>query len=244
MIPAVCSVCRYTFPSGFSLGGSRNSSVTGCSTTCPKCGGHAPVMDSFTDSSGGLHIQGFFNHLQKFKDQKKLVALQANIESANDSITAVELSEALVELDPSFSQFSQVITSIPPSAIKYFINILMGIITLVIAYQTWQSADENHDETIQLQRDQLELSREEFDHKKEQERKRESEEKHKIEEQINQLRLEFEAKLREVESKQNRYRETSRIQEKVHLKGNQRNKPCPCGSGIKSKRCHPHGFVT
>jgi hypothetical protein len=200
-------------------------------------------MNSFTDSSGELHIQGFFQHLQNFKDHKKLEALQANIEAANDAITAVELSEVLTELDPSFSQFSKVIVSIPPSAIKYFINILMGIITLVIAYQTWQSADENHDETIQLQKDQLELSREEFEYKKDQDKNQETIEKQKIEGQINQLRLDFESKLLEIESKRNKNQGVLPIQAKTGLKGSQRNKPCLCGSGVKSKRCHPHGFV-
>jgi len=200
-------------------------------------------MDSFTDSSGELHVQGLFQHLQQFKDHKKLEALQVNIEAANDAITAVELSEALTELDPSFSQFSKVITSIPPSAIKYFINVLMGIITLVIAYQTWQSADENHDESISLQRDQLELSREEFEYKKEQDKNQESIEKQEIERKINELRFDFERKLREIESSRNRSQRETPIQVKSSLKGSERNKPCPCGSGRKAKRCHPNGMV-
>jgi|GEM_PF-4708580 len=200
-------------------------------------------MDSFTDSRGELHIQGFFQHLQKFNDHKKLEVLQANIEAANDAITAIELSEALTDLYPSFSQFSKVIASIPPSAIKYFIKVLMGIITLVITYQTLQSEDEHHDESIQLQTNQLELSREEFEYKKEQDKKQESIEKQKIEEQINELRFDFESKLREIESKRNRPHQATSVQAKSSLKGNQRNKPCPCGSGRKSKKCHPNGIV-
>jgi len=241
MIPAVCSACNYTFDSGISLGGSKLSVVTSCSSACPRCGKYAPVMDSYTDVNGELHIGGMFKHLQNIKDHKKLEKLQAHIEAENDSITALELSNALTELDPSFSKFSKLITSIPPSAIKDFINTLITIIALIVAFQTLNSADENHDESIELQKEQLKLSREEFEYNKQQNMMKELIEKQEIENQINQLRLEFEKKLRETQATQLKIKKST-SRKSLQVKGNQRNKPCPCGSGIKSKKCHPQGF--
>ncbi|MGR3970359.1 SEC-C metal-binding domain-containing protein [Shewanella sp. 1180_01] len=34
----------------------------------------------------------------------------------------------------------------------------------------------------------------------------------------------------------------SSFQPKCNLKGNQRNVPCLCGSGLKAKKCHPNGY--
>jgi len=113
-IPAVCNRCGFTFPSPFSLGG-RNSAVIDCGTNCPKCGGDARVLDSFTDSQGRLHIRDFFNYVQEFKDPQKLIELKSNLEAANDTITPVELADSLAKIEPGIENFKSVIQSIPAS---------------------------------------------------------------------------------------------------------------------------------
>ena len=62
-LPARCNRCGYAFASPFSLDNCINSSVVGCSTSCPKCGGNATVIDGYTDSEGRLHIQDVFKYV-------------------------------------------------------------------------------------------------------------------------------------------------------------------------------------
>lgn len=240
-IPAVCDSCGFVFQSPFSLAGSRNSQVLNCGTNCPKCNGNARVIDSYTDASGQLRFGRLVNQLKSLTDLGKLQSFKDQVAANEDQITAIEISEALTELDPSFSNYTSLVKSIPPSAIKYFINLVMGIITLVIAYQTWQSADENHEESLELQRDQLSLAREEFEYKKKMDKGESVGEREKLEGKIDTLRKEFEAKLESLANSNDK-----RIQareKKSPVKGNMRNKPCPCGSGIKAKKCHPNGCV-
>lgn len=241
-IPAVCNRCGYTFVSPFSLGNSRNSAVIGCGTTCPKCGGNASVIDSYTDSEGRLHIQDVFNYVQTFKDTAKLKVLKTDLEAANDKITAEELADTLAEIEPGFDKFKSIIQSLPSASISSFISILVSILTLVILYQTWQSSEDNHNESIGIQKSQLELSREQFEYQKEQDKKDNNsksiadKERENIQKQIDDLKKEFDKKLKNIEQKNNS--NTT----KTRLKGNCRNKPCPCGSGKKAKKCHPNGY--
>lgn len=247
-IPAVCSNCGFTFPSPISLGSSRNSSVTNCSTNCPRCGGSARVLDSFTDSEGQLHIRDLFNFVQNFNDPKKLNEIKSNLEAANDAMTAVELADTLAEIEPGFDNFRKIIRSIPAKSIASFIHVLISIITLVIMYQTWQATEENHDEDIDVSRAQLELSREEFEYKKQQDeinkasKDQADKERNEIKKQIEDLKLEFERKLKVVEGNKSKPVQHINNATKSILKGNCRNKPCPCGSGKKAKKCHPNGF--
>ena len=111
-IPAVCNTCGFTFPSPFSLGG-RNCEVIDCGTNCPKCGGHARVLDSFTDSQGFLHIRGFFNYVQKFQDAKKLIELKSKLEAASENITSIELADSLAKIEPGIENFKNVICENP-----------------------------------------------------------------------------------------------------------------------------------
>jgi hypothetical protein len=240
-IPAVCDSCGFVFPSPFALTGTRNSQVVNCGTNCPRCNGNARVVDSYTDSSGELRFGKIINQLKTITDVEKLNTFKSQMAANEDQLTAAGLSEALTDLDPSFSNFSSLVSSIPPSAIKYFINLLLAIITLVIAYQTWQSADENHDESLELQRDQLSLAREEFEYNKKQDQNETASGKIHLDEKIDNLRSEFENKLNDI---QKANINTDKVQlSRRPLKGNARNKPCPCGSGIKAKKCHRNGCI-
>lgn len=197
------------------------------------------MVDSFTDSQGNLHLQGFISRLTSITNTDKLRGFKRQVEAHEDTVTATELTEALTELDPSFSKFGDLIWSIPPSALKYFINLIMGVITLVIAYQAWQSADENHDDSIELQREQLELSREQFEYQKSRDEKQDAIDEQKLQERIESLKADFEEKLQKIQAEEPK--KEAKRSAKHSLKGNMRNKACPCGSGRKAKKCHPGG---
>lgn len=248
-IPAVCNKCGFTFTSPFSLGNSRNSEILDCSTNCPKCGGHARIFDSFTDSQGRLHIRDFFNYVQQLQDAKKLIELKSKLAAANDAITPVELADSLAKIEPGFENFKSVIQSIPASSLASFISNLLSIITLVIMLQTWQATEENHDETMSVQQAQFELSRKQFEYQKQQDKNNQNNQgqaekvREEIKRQIEDLKRDFEIKLQHVEEKNSRPAQRAISMQKLKLKGNCRNKPCPCGSTKKAKKCHPNGYV-
>lgn len=86
------------------------------------------------------------------------------VEAANEPLTTEVLVDTLVALEPSFEKFKQVLYSIPKEKIRYFIQILLTIIPLVISYKTLLSTDENHREDIALQKEQQNLARKQFEY--------------------------------------------------------------------------------
>jgi xanthosine utilization system XapX-like protein len=239
-IPAVCSKCGFTFPSPFGLANTINSAVVGCSTNCPKCGGEAYVADSFTDSQGGLHISEFFNYVRNLRDAKKLEELKSNLETADASTTATELADSLAEIEPSFAMFRNLIQAIPTE----FIVMLIGLLTLIVNFQIYQLTKKNNEESLGVQRSQLELSREQFAYQKEKDKNDQTAQRQleKEREIIGKKIADFEKKLNEVEQKSKATTKANPTRTPT-LKGNSRNKPCPCGSGKKAKKCHPNGYL-
>lgn len=250
-LPCKCTnpLCGYSFNAPNPVGGNAgiNCAFTDCSTTCPRCGQAARYADWHTDDKGAFHLHEVFDYVRNIKDTSKLQTLKADLEAANDAVTAQELADTLADIDPSFLQFKNVIKSIPTNLIANFISILVTILTLVILYQTMRSADENHDENIELQKEQIKLSREEFEYKKQKDVKRDikrtetNKEIEDLQEQINSLRQEFDKNIGLINAN-NKHVSNANIKGKSNLKGNCRNKPCLCGSGIKAKKCHPDGF--
>ncbi|MES9925289.1 MAG: SEC-C metal-binding domain-containing protein [Candidatus Thiodiazotropha endolucinida] len=247
--PAVCNQCGFIFPSPFSLAGTRNSAVVGCATNCPKCGGSARILDSFTDSAGRLYVKDLFDYIQNYRKPQKLEELKNNLEAANDEITAGELADTLLEIEPGFSRFSELIKSLPGSAVTNLVTILISLITLVITYQTWVGGAEEHEEKMEIERAQLEIARENLEYQKQMDKEQENQDKQaelereKIKAQIEQLKLNFEKKLKDAARTQPSQTTQTPTKGKTRIKGNQRNKPCPCGSGLKAKKCHPNGFL-
>ncbi len=247
-VPAVCTSCGIKFPSGQSLGSGRGNVIQGCTTICPKCGGHAMILDSFTDSFGKLHVRDIFVHVQHFSDVEKLTTLKSNLEAANEVISAVELTEVLIEVDPAFAKFKELILALPISSIPTLINILLQIIVLVVMYKSMLNTEENHEENLELQSSQLELSREQFEYQKQKDKKDELKQD-KVDEDIDNLKTKIEDLkeyfVKELNNHNGNIQASGAINKsrKLHkLKGNCRNKPCPCGSGRKAKKCHPRGF--
>lgn len=239
VLPCKClnPSCGYSFyarnPVG---GGGSNISFVGNATNCPRCGQMAQYSDWNTDSQGKFQLDGFFGAVRRLKNPEKIETLKADLESANDSITAEELSDVLVAIDPSFQRFSETLRSIPFSAINSLVQTLVAILTLLVIYQNWQSTQDNHQENIELQREQFEYQK-----LADSEQARDHDRVDQIDAEIERLKRDFENRLRELERPKESKKEASNSP-KPGLKGNCRNKPCPCGSGKKAKKCHPQGF--
>jgi hypothetical protein len=196
----------------------------------------AQYSDWHTDSQGKFQLDGFFGAVRRLKNSEKIETLKTDLEAANDSMTAEELSDVLVAIDPSFQRFRETLRSIPFSAINSLVQTLVAILTLLVIYQNWQTTEENHEENLELQREQFEYQKS-MDSEQAKDRDRIDQ----IDDEIEQLKHDFENRLRELESL-GEVRKQASEPTKSGLKGNCRNKPCPCGSGKKAKKCHPQGF--
>lgn len=250
-LPCQCTnpKCGITFQARNPVGGGgSNIRFTGNMTNCPRCGKKAYYTDWNTDSQGIFHLRGFFSALRDFQDAEKLRTLKIDLESANDSITANELADALVRLEPGFEKLKKTLDSIPAKKIESLANTILAIITIILMIKTWQASNENHEESMALQREQQHLSREQFEYQKERDTKQNTidsqadQERDELKRQIDHLQRQLEEKLNEISSQElNGSAGASRTQGSK-LKGSYRNKPCPCESGKKAKKCHPNGY--
>lgn len=231
-LPCICNnpKCGCQFYANNPIGGSAGShfSFFGNKTTCPKCGNTARYIDWSTDSQGNFHLHGFFNVVREIKDVEKLKNIKAELEAANDAVTATELADTLAELDPNFSKFRNLVKEIPPSETKFFITTLLQFIILVMMVLTWRSSQEQHDENIKILQDQQVFAKEQFDYQKQRDISddKTKDEINEINKKISEIQSNFERKLKEIEMKNNK--ETippSRVS------------PCPCGSGMRYKQC-------
>jgi hypothetical protein len=244
VLPCKCTNtnCGITFMSRNPVGGGGSNFVfQGNMTNCPKCGQRAHYADWSTDSAGKFYLAGFFSELKAFRDVGKLKALKSELKAANDSVTAQELADVLVEIDPNFQKFKQAIASIPAGKIASVIQTLVAIITLLVLLNQSTSDAEFKEEQIELQKDQFEYQKER-DRKSDSDTSESEKEIDSIQRQINSLQEQLQQNLEENRHDRNLDHRNSNRQ-KAELKGNCRNKPCPCGSGKKSKKCHPYGYL-
>lgn len=238
VLPCKCTNpnCGITFMSRNPVGGGgSNISFRGNKTRCPKCGKTAYFADWSTDSNGQFYLSGFFSELRTFQDVGKLKELKSELEASNDSVTAQELANVLVEIDPRFQKFKQAIASIPVGRINTVINTVLAIITLLLLWNQLRSDEEFQEEQLNLQKEQFEYQKER-DKKSDSERSKSEEEIENIQRQIDVLQQKLQQNLEE----NGQGREGAG---QPTLKGNCRNKPCPCGSGKKAKKCHPNGYL-
>ncbi|WP_447832505.1 SEC-C metal-binding domain-containing protein [Aeromonas salmonicida] len=240
VLPCQCLACGYSFIARNPIGGGGfNIKVSNISTKCPRCGGIAKYPDWHTDESGTFHFDEIFSQLYKVRDTQKLRVVKENLEAANEDFSAEELAEALVELDPSFNHFSEAIKKLPASAIVTLVSMLFSFITLIIAYQQLLVSNEDLSSNNKFQQQQLDLAREQFEYQKEKDKQEKLKNKNSAESleiEILKTKLDFEQRLRQLEQSSTPIIKTPRST----IKGNQRNKPCLCGSGKKAKKCHQY----
>lgn len=245
-LPCQCTnpSCGYSFIAPNPIGGGgMNIQVTNISTNCPRCGGVAKYPDWHTDSNGRFHLDKIFDQVSKIKDPNKLRLVKDDLEAANEDFTAEDLADTLIQLDPGFAKYKEAIKSLPASTIVTFVNMLFAFITVMLTWQSVAISRESLDSSQQLQQQQYELSREQFEYQKRKDeqaaRERESSEsrREQLEKEMEAMKSEFEQRLRDIENQE------KPLKPRPLLKASLRNKPCPCGSGKKAKKCHPRGIA-
>ena len=189
------------------------------STTCPRCKQSSRIVDFVTDDTGQVYFQGLFEFINNIKKPETLKKIKGELDAADDNLTARELVESLAEIDPGFAKFTDIIQSVPIKSLPTLINLLATIIMVVLTYQNLKSSNRNHKENFDLQKSQIELSREEFEY-------------HKDNNQIKEMELQIEA-LRE---QFNNEIKNSASPDQPSTK-KPRNSICSCGSGKRFKHC-------
>ena len=95
-------------------------------------------------------------------------ASELYLEAANDEITADELIDALIEVEPSFGRYIEHFKSLPLPAIAFFITTIIALIGILLAHQANALSGQGND----IARQQLELSREQFEYQKKKDSKK------------------------------------------------------------------------
>jgi hypothetical protein len=241
-IPVKCTNpdCGFEFKA-FNFINSVKSQVTATnnSTSCPKCFSKAMYADFKIDRQGNIYIKDFFDDVRKINNVEKLSSIKTNLEAANDDLTADDLIDSLIGVEPNFNQYKEYFKSLPLPVVAFFITTLIALIGMLIAYQANEISDESND----IARQQLELSRGKFEYEKVKDNKKVQEiqateaELKERNNQLEQIRKEFEKQIKEIEN----YNKPPKL--RPLLKASLRNKPCECGSGKKGKKCHPRGLA-
>lgn len=148
-LPAVCKKCGFSFGSGIVIENCSNSTFTGNTSQCPKCGGVAEILDCTTDSSGNLHFaKSAFNVLSSpavaydTLDKLKVIIVEqqkTEKKEAGDFIKAIELEV------PELSDLTNLIVPANPSD---FYSMLGFLLTLVLFIQTMRSSNKQPEATI------------------------------------------------------------------------------------------------
>lgn len=247
--------CGHTFLSRnliFVGGGSRNITVSGTKVPCELCGSLAVQQDWVIDSQGNFQLREMINEIRNFDNVVRLKEFQEHVtEAANDEITANELADALSEIDPRFTKFKSYIKSLPKKDLAKVIETLLLVLTLVFTISTYMEQSEANElakesnatqvEAVSIQQKQYELDMRKFEIEQS---------NRNTDQKVSELEGKIESLLRSLEETPatdtpKQRAQPSRpqsTQPECNLKGNQRNKPCPCGSGLKAKKCHPYGF--
>lgn len=243
-LPCQCTnlACGYSFVAPNPIGGSGlNITATNISTSCPKCGGVAKYPDWHTDALGDFHFDEIFSQVTKVKDTVKLSLVKDSLEAANEDFTADDLADALVELDPSFARFKESIRNLPAATVISLVTMLFTFVSLVLMYQQLRVSEDALEASNHFQQQQLELAREQFEYQKQKDLNEQTTGKtvEELENEIQDMKQMFGERLRQLELES----KPKNIKPKPLLKASLRNKPCPCGSGLKSKKCHPRGVA-
>lgn len=219
-VPCQCTSlrCGATFQHGGLVSG--NVTMTNCGTTCPYCGSQAKILDGQM-TSGTYKTKELFKFIRNISDEEKLVRLSRVLKAANDNVTPEELSEELTSVDQEFGDFAELFKKIPFEKKERLIATLCTIIMVVLTYLNYAKEDPIN-KLVEIE--DARFKREEIQIKEDKERTRE-----------------FEAKIKALEEKfELLLSEKEKIENKKPVKGGQRNKKCPCGSGKKTKCCHPY----
>lgn len=248
-------MCGHVFYSRnpiFITGNSRDVSIKGTRVPCERCGSEALQQDWEIDSDGRFQLHELLTELRNEQLAPKLKEFKGNFEAANDTVSGEDLADVLEQVEPKFARFRQVLSNLSPKAIELTVTIILTIITIQQCYLMSESnelaseSNELQEKELSIQERQLKLEEEKLDF-----------ERHKLEVAKEEAALaskvaELESTLDELTksperdlpplSSTNYPPKVKTLREGTRsLKGSLRNKPCPCGSGLKAKKCHPQG---
>lgn len=256
-IPSKCRRCAYMWGASSPIAGLAGaySFMTGCTISCPKCGATADMIEMMSGSDGVIYFSDFTDIFRRM-DTPTLKGLKNKLEAANEDFGPEDLLNTLVTVEPHFAKFQQMIRGLSLSDI---LAILALIISLIDVLQDWGSEElDISKQQLQLTQQQLDLEREQWEYQKD----RDDAEDAALAKQVEQndeiakkardlenylsefFRMrELDARRQNSESsaEKNSNNPTSKPK-KSTLKGCDRNKICKCGSGNKSKVCHPNGL--
>lgn len=215
VIPAVCSNCGAVFSSGIFVDNVMNLTLkNNTAGPCPVCGGRGRIKDGVYNVINGVINQLKDHHYSK----EELLELSKVVNKAKKSISNPERFEEVIE--ESNPKFSFVLDLLPQNReeklkfIQFFIPVLLTIIGFFINSSSTSTVEYNTN--------------------------------------INQvINMVYEKEIdSSVGSNQTSYRKTipqvMGKPEKAKIKKNEprrvqkigRNQLCPCGSGVKFKKCH------
>src|SRR5947208_2346755 len=104
-ISAHCSKCGLTFPSawGSALDGTRQSMVSNCAETCPRCGATVDSPEISTDHEGKVHVRQLVGHLRQ-RSVEDLHAVHAMLQQVRHEGKSAEVPKRLEEVDSELAQ--------------------------------------------------------------------------------------------------------------------------------------------
>ncbi len=256
--PVKCTnpICEHEFsPSNLiHVEGSHNL-VQNFSTNCPICGSIAKGLDFVTDSKGDVHFKTAFNHLRAISNIAKLKQIKSDLNNLDQNVTSNQITTVLVKNDSGFSKFAQAFNSFPNEKAKFIKNLLIGLLTLYIAYQA-----------LKLQGDALILDKKKFEYRKQQDQielkasediKIELDEMHgkiyNLEKEIIGIKVKNERTEIQASDKPNKYNqrrivkevdsnEKEKTESQNKIKGYKQYLKCECGSEKSVRNCHPYGY--
>ena len=204
-IPAKCTnvLCGYTFnaPNPLPVGG-RYVSFQNNTTRCPKCRQVAVYSDWTLDGEGQFHLRGFFKKIREFHDPQKLRRIKESLEAANDDFSGEELADTLIEIDPVFEKFKKSLSSLSIARVNLLVSLIFNVIIICLMLESGKTQDSQHEESIALTRQQIEIQQEERKNAQEHRSKLESEvegAKELLEKQLEimQLQLQLQENIRD-----------------------------------------------
>lgn len=246
-IPCICTnpQCGYAFPITNFIAGPVSATLTGCSTTCPRCQSLARILDGETTPTGQYRIREFIRDLRDLSQRESIETLSNSLQAANEEMTPEDLAEVFEEIDPRFSKYRGLIVSLSPAAFSVLVSLVATIVTLLtvlVMHRSNEIAEEGNElqrEANLLQRESIELQRQTAGQATPAANEI-PEIQQRLQDLENTLEQLYQENLEDRKARKPTLTPTTQPRKFTPVKGSLRNKPCPCGSRKKTKHCHPY----
>lgn len=128
ILPAFCTQCGRVVSSGISAGNSVNITISGCTATCPYCGGEARTIE------GTFNFIGNTIEIIKASDitKEKLQNLKLTLEKNKRTLTKESFEETLNSKAPELSGLASIMPK-TRAELYTFIGLLITIISFFLS---------------------------------------------------------------------------------------------------------------